>query len=289
MTTFNLISLFILALLLLIPIFYFFLRVPSIPSVPNATPCYPLIGNSVSYGIDPIKFLLDQKARHGNIFLVDLAVIRIVFFLGPDGTNAVLKGTDKSGISFWAAMKFVIGQAIFKGTIQIPLIAQSLMEGWTIEGWVENSTRVMQRILSSPEHFDIWIRLAKPIAKARFMEWTDSGEPIPIFRQMSNLVMTLVVNIIMGAEFAEKYGDEVVPMIQAYEWALQRPQAKALPRSLSEAGRILDSVEARMKQLVGEEILWRQKNPEKYEKNMDYMQSMLNAMGGEHIEGAYIP
>jgi len=115
MTTFNLISLFILALLLLIPIYYYFLRVPSIPSVPNATPCYPLIGNSVSYGIDPIKFLLNQKARHGNIFLADLAVIRIVFFLGPDGTNAILKGTDKSGISFWAAMEFVVGQAIFKG------------------------------------------------------------------------------------------------------------------------------------------------------------------------------
>jgi hypothetical protein len=147
----------------------------------------------------------------------------------------------------------------------------------------------MQRILSSSEHFDIWIRLAKPIAKARFMEWADSGEPIPIFRQMSNLVMTLIVNIIMGTEFAEKYGDEVVPMIQAYEWALQRPQTKALPRWLSKAGRVLESVESRMKQLVGEEVLWRQANPEKYEKNMDYMQSMLNAMGGEHIEGALTP
>jgi hypothetical protein len=144
----------------------------------------------------------------------------------------------------------------------------------------------MQRILSSPEHFDAWKRLVKPIAKARFIEWMDSGEPIPIFRQMSNLVMTLVVNIIMGAEFAEEYGDEVVPMIQAYEWALQKPQTKALPRSLSPEGRILESVEARMKQLIGEEFLRRRENPEKYGKNMDYMQSMINAMGGEYTEGA---
>src|SRR5437762_866106 len=103
MTPFNAISLFILAFLLLIPILYYFLRTPSIPTVPNATPHYPLIGNSVSYGINPIKFLLDQRTRHGNIFLVDLAVIRIVFFLGPEGTNAILKGTDKSGVSFYAA------------------------------------------------------------------------------------------------------------------------------------------------------------------------------------------
>jgi len=144
----------------------------------------------------------------------------------------------------------------------------------------------MQRILSSPEHFDVWIRLVKPIAKARFSEWADTGEPIAIFRQMSNLVMTLVVNIIMGPEFAEIYGDEVVPMIQAYEWALQKPQTKALPRWLSEEGRILESVEARMTQLIGEQVLRRGENPEKYEKNMDYMQSMLNAMGGKHVEGA---
>jgi hypothetical protein len=111
----NVISLFVLVLVLLIPILYYFLRIPSIPSVPTATPHYPLIGNSVSYGMDPIKFLLVQRARHGDIFLVDLAVIRIVFFLGPEGTNAILKGTDKSGISFWAAMETVIGGAIIQG------------------------------------------------------------------------------------------------------------------------------------------------------------------------------
>lgn len=109
-------SLFILAALLLVPlILYYFIRISSIPSVPNASPHYPLIGNSVSYGMDPVKFLLDQKARHGDIFLVNLAVIHIVFFLGPEGTNAILKGTDKSGISFWSAMEFVIGQAVVKG------------------------------------------------------------------------------------------------------------------------------------------------------------------------------
>ena len=115
MITFNAASLFILVLLVLIPILHYFLKAPFIPSVPNATPRYPLIGNSISYGMDPIKFLLDQRARHGDIFLADLSVIRIVFFLGSEGTNAILKGTDKSGISFWAAMEFVIGEAIVKG------------------------------------------------------------------------------------------------------------------------------------------------------------------------------
>lgn len=101
--------------LLLIPLFYWLLKTPSIPSIPTATPHIPLIGNSVSFGIDPVQFLLNQRAKHGDIFLVNLAILRVVFFLGPDGTNAILKGTEKGGISFWAALSFLIGGAVEKG------------------------------------------------------------------------------------------------------------------------------------------------------------------------------
>jgi len=103
--------------LLLIPLLYWFLRTPSIPSIPTATPHIPLIGNSVSFGIDPVKFLLNQRAKHGDVFLVNLAVIRIVFFLGPDGTNTVLKGTEKGGVSLWAALSFLIGSSVERGQL----------------------------------------------------------------------------------------------------------------------------------------------------------------------------
>src|SRR5215471_15018715 len=92
----------LLPLLLLVPVLYYLLKPPSITSIPTATPCIPLIGNAISFGLDPVKFLLEQRARHGDIFLVNLAFIRIVFVLGPDGTNAIFKGTEKSGMSFWA-------------------------------------------------------------------------------------------------------------------------------------------------------------------------------------------
>jgi sterol 14-demethylase len=103
--------------LLLVPLLYWFLKTPSIALIPTATPHIPLIGNSVSFGIDPVKFLLNQRAKHGDIFLVDLAVIRVVFFLGPEGTNAVLKGTEKGGISLWTALSFLIGSSVEKGPL----------------------------------------------------------------------------------------------------------------------------------------------------------------------------
>jgi hypothetical protein len=93
-----------------------YLSKPSIPSIPNATPHFPLIGNSVHFAINPVKYLLEQRAKHGDVFLVDLGVFKVVFFLGPEGTNAIFKGTDRGGIGFLAAMTFIFGQPLIKGT-----------------------------------------------------------------------------------------------------------------------------------------------------------------------------
>jgi hypothetical protein len=106
---------FLIFALLLLPILHYVLKNPSIPAIPNATPDFPVVGNAISFNDDPVKFLLEQRARHGDIFLVNLSIIRIVFFLGPEGVNTILKGTEKSGISFWAMLSFLIGGAAKKG------------------------------------------------------------------------------------------------------------------------------------------------------------------------------
>jgi sterol 14alpha-demethylase len=105
----------LLPLLVLIPVFHYLLKPPSVSSIPTATPHLPLIGNAISFGVDPIKFLIAQRVRHGDIFLVNLVVVRIAFFLGTDGTNAIFKGTEKSGISFWAAVADIFGPTTAKG------------------------------------------------------------------------------------------------------------------------------------------------------------------------------
>lgn len=100
---------------LLLPLLYYLLAPSSLPGIPNATPNLPIVGNAIHFGLNPVAFLKTQRARHGDVFLVNLAIIKIVFFLGPEGTNAILKGTEKGGISFWDALKFVIGGTVNKG------------------------------------------------------------------------------------------------------------------------------------------------------------------------------
>jgi len=100
------------------------------------------------------------------------------------------------------------------------------------------------------------MKLIRPLAKQRFTEWAESGEPVSLFRGMSNLVMTLLLYIFVGPDFAEKHAEELVPMIQAYEW---------------------------LKTLIDEEVLRRLESPAKYEKNRDYLQMVLNAAGGKFM------
>ena len=150
---------------------------------------------------------------------------------------------------------------------------------------MDASHRIMNKTINVSENVEYWMQLIRPLAKQQFTEWAESGEPVSLFRGMSTLVMTLLLYMLVGPEFAELHREELVPMIQAYEWSLQKPQTKVLPRWMSPEGRLLDAVEERMKVLIDEEVLRRLENPEKYEKNKDYLQMVLNMAGAKFMAG----
>jgi len=99
--------------------------------------------------------------------------------------------------------------------------------------------------------------------------------------------MTLLLHIFMGTEFAETHAEELVPMVRAYEWALQKPQTKVLPRWMSEEGKLLEAAEARMEQLIPEEIQKRLENLGKYQKNVDWFQTLMTRVAREHYDGPH--
>jgi len=82
--------------------------------IPRATPWYPVLGNAIAFHRDAVGFLLSQREQHGDIVEVDLMVFKVIFFLGAEGCNAILRGTDKGGISFLAAMKVIIGPPLVR-------------------------------------------------------------------------------------------------------------------------------------------------------------------------------
>jgi cytochrome P450 len=143
----------------------------------------------------------------------------------------------------------------------------------------------MQRALLDQENLEHWRSLIHPIVLKQFKAWAASGEPVSLFRGMSNLVMTTLVNLFLGPEFAAKHAEEIVPMVRAYESAVQKPETKILPRWMSRNGRFLEATEERLKALVEPEVEERLNNPEKYKNNGDYLQQLLDVYGGDFSHG----
>ncbi|KAL8827633.1 MAG: hypothetical protein Q9191_003067 [Dirinaria sp. TL-2023a] len=55
----------------------------------------PVIGNTVSYGIDPFKFFFDCKAKYGNVFTFVLLGRKVTVYLGSEGNQFILNAKLK--------------------------------------------------------------------------------------------------------------------------------------------------------------------------------------------------
>ena len=139
--------------------------------------------------------------------------------------------------------------------------------------------------LSTPERLEYWMKLMRPIAKQQFEAWAISAEPVSLFRGISELVVTVLLYLFVGAEFADKHAKELVPLTLAYEAAIQKPSVRVFPRWLSSTGRFLRSTEKRFEKLIGEETKKRLESLDKYKDEMDLLQVLINILGGKNGQG----
>nr|O14442.2 RecName: Full=Eburicol 14-alpha-demethylase; AltName: Full=CYPLI; AltName: Full=Cytochrome P450 51; AltName: Full=Cytochrome P450-14DM; AltName: Full=Cytochrome P450-LIA1; AltName: Full=Sterol 14-alpha demethylase [Erysiphe necator]AAC49811.2 eburicol C14-alpha-demethylase [Erysiphe necator]AAC49812.2 eburicol 14-alpha-demethylase [Erysiphe necator]ABR53729.1 cytochrome P450 sterol 14-alpha demethylase [Erysiphe necator]AIT52080.1 cytochrome P450 sterol 14-alpha demethylase [Erysiphe necator len=56
---------------------------------------FPIIGSTISYGIDPYKFYFDCRAKYGDIFTFILLGKKVTVYLGLQGNNFILNGKLK--------------------------------------------------------------------------------------------------------------------------------------------------------------------------------------------------
>lgn len=66
------------------------------------------------YGADPVNFLVKQREKLGDVFCVDLILLKIVYVLGAEGNKAVLRATEDE-LSFWEITKRFLGPFVRDG------------------------------------------------------------------------------------------------------------------------------------------------------------------------------
>src|SRR5579864_1441389 len=112
----------------------------------------------------------------------------------------------------------------------------------------------MTKTFSAPENLQYWRAMGQQKTLHKFKDWARRGEPVSLFRGMSEVVLTLLFHLNLGDEFADKYVEELVPLVRDYESAIQKLQTKLFPRWMTGKGRLLSHVEHRITVLVEEEV-----------------------------------
>ena len=148
---------------------------------------------------------------------------------------------------------------------------------------METAHPIMRSFLNNSDTARIWANVGERLFREKIETWCETREAVALFHEISTLVMTVVMYAIMGHAFADKYAKELIPIVQAYEVALQTPESKALPWWASKAGRIIKFTERRFKAVLDEEVKVRLQNRDKFKDNVDFLQDMLNQR--DHHEG----
>lgn len=62
----------------------------------------------VEYSQDPIEFLRKTRRKLGDVFCVDLFLVKFVFFLGPKNNRMIFRAHEEE-LSFWDIIEWTLG------------------------------------------------------------------------------------------------------------------------------------------------------------------------------------
>ena len=125
-------------------------------------------------------------------------------------------------------------------------------------GWLENSPKTVKIGLLRQERLEAYKSTFKSLqlTKTFFDKWTKEDN-VPLFKSMSTLILSHLLVIFMGEDFYRKHGDEVIPLMAAYERDMQEPILRILPNSmwgLCAPGKRLNKTHDRFDELVSAEV-----------------------------------
>lgn len=104
-------------------------------AIPWTTTDVPLLGSAQSYAADPVRFLLEQKAKLGDIFRVDLLVLRVTFLIGPKVRTLVkLEETPFTTTSVFSLVESMASEGDQRGASQ--LLASDIDNALRLDRWV---------------------------------------------------------------------------------------------------------------------------------------------------------
>eukprot|EP01112_Ceratiomyxa_fruticulosa_P003834 TRINITY_DN1414_c0_g1_i1.p1 TRINITY_DN1414_c0_g1~~TRINITY_DN1414_c0_g1_i1.p1 ORF type:complete len:402 (+),score=77.55 TRINITY_DN1414_c0_g1_i1:416-1621(+) len=231
-------------------------------------------GAAVDYGKDPINFLLKARKDLGDVFIVDLFVIKFIFVLGGKNANKILTASEDK-VSFWEMVlrfqpKFLPPKDKFNPATQMPPVYRALKPSIGTFAKVE-------------EYRYLWIE----IMNRHFEQWSQQPS-IDWFVSASNLVLESAFTFYMGAEFTKNHMVSLFDDYRHLEKLMASPLFLVLPERMG-PGREIDKILKKFFVPIEAEVRRRQENNLfATDVSLGAFQNILNANVVESVYGMHV-
>jgi sterol 14-demethylase len=157
---------------------------------------------ALAFGHDPLALLRAARARHGDVFTLDLGLLRMSFVLGPAHQSAFFRA-DADVLDFHAAAAQVMAAILGPDTYGSDRLAAS-------------TTSLIRRGLLAPGALLKYEAAIDAEVDATLDAWLAAGE-IDVFPAVSRLVNDIAVRCFMGEEVRRRHGEAVARAYYAVE------------------------------------------------------------------------
>lgn len=175
----------------------------------------------------PLDFVLEQRARHGDVYALDLGVTRMILLHHPRHAQHVYRDHHarygKTG-PFWDLTRTLLGDGL------------PVSEGKT---W-----RRQRRMIQPQFHRERVSAMIDQLAHAirdSMASWdalADAGEPVDVASALNRVAMHAIVRVIFGAELDPRDADEIGREVgHAFDFILRGMLFQSLPPWLPVPGR----------------------------------------------------
>ncbi|KAI9005243.1 cytochrome P450 [Gaertneriomyces semiglobifer] len=165
---------------------------------PHHPSVIPFVGEAASFGVDPVKFLEECKAKYGNTFTFTMMGRKMTFCLGPDGNH------------FFFNVK--LANATAEGAydkLTVPVFGTEVVYDCDNAVFMEQKKFVKDALTTSA--FKSYVPIITQEYRDFFAGWTDKGR-IELFPEMAELTIRTASHCLMGKEIRKQLHSNVAKL-----------------------------------------------------------------------------
>jgi cytochrome P450 len=158
----------------------------------------PLVGALPGLARDALGYVLSARARHGDIYTLDLGITRCIALNHPRHAQHVLRDHPRryiKGGPIWGAIRSIVGNGLPTSEGDFWLRQRRMIQPHFHRERITTLFDVMLKAID--ESLESWDRAA------------ESGEPFDSFHEFARLTMNVVVKTLFGADISPEAATQV--------------------------------------------------------------------------------